>query len=768
MGMKRYNLQSKKTAAVILHLFFLFIALLGVSLMYLNTNYGKGLGWLLHETYEDTSVFSQQLQKDIDKIFYYVNYRDVFETDGEIDLSKPILKVSNGPNGDKLYTLDEIIRAAKTQGYYLNDKFQITGQPTETSTEEPDDVMVIWRAYNPEQKYAEPGDAYNTMEELYVEVLTYVGDYYSAVNSLFDIQSNLIFEIYYNNVQGTRRTIYTNNIESLTVEQLKQEGKYIYLSGDNILMDSNLSSVPKNVSPLLESFNPYDSNQYHMIASIDTSYEKTDAYAREYELYQKMKSYYIVGLILLALGTVICLMTLYYLVLVSGYRDYESAHIRLHHFDELSTELGLFFCTLGTLFALFIGEEIGYRMLHLVVKKEYWYYAERLFKLLILYSGLLLGSFSLLRRYKARTLWNNSLMKRFFKSTSIYFTQRTFTLRITAYFLGYLFLNGILIGAVIYLFSFLSILPAKIMLALVCFLWFLWNLWTFHRLCLNSIQQDKIGEAIHNISSGDTSYKIDITDFFGKEKILAENLNNIGSGMETALQEKVKSERLKADLITNVSHDIKTPLTSIINYVDLIKREHIPNEKLQIYLEVLDQKSQRLKTLTEDLVEASKASSGNLKLEISDIDLIELILQTSGEFEDKFAARSLELVTEFPEGTIIIEADGKRLWRILENLYNNSCKYSMEHSRIYVTVAKIESQAVFTIKNVSERPLNINPDELTERFVRGDVARTTEGSGLGLSIARSLTELQNGIFKVIIDGDLFKVTVEFPLAKRKA
>ena len=235
--------------------------------------------------------------------------------------------------------------------------------------------------------------------------------------------------------------------------------------------------------------------------------------------------------------------------------------------------------------------------------------------------------------------------------------------------------------------------------------------------------------------------------------------------MEDVLQEQVKSERLKADLITNVSHDIKTPLTSIINYVDLIKREHIQDPKIQSYLSVLEQKSQRLKNLTEDLVEASKASSGNVKLEISDLNFTELVQQTGGEFEEKFAARRLDLVTHIPDGRLIIQADGRRLWRILENLYNNACKYAMEGSRVYVDLKEEDGMAVFTIKNVSESPLNIDASELTERFVRGDVARTTEGSGLGLSIAKNLTLLQKGTFDIIIDGDLFKALVAFPVKK---
>ena len=200
--------------------------------------------------------------------------------------------------------------------------------------------------------------------------------------------------------------------------------------------------------------------------------------------------------------------------------------------------------------------------------------------------------------------------------------------------------------------------------------------WIYHQLFKKSVQRDVLDMAVSTISRGDTSYQIDTSRLSGKEREMAEHLNNISSGLDSAIQEQVKSERLKASLITNVSHDIKTPLTSIINYVDLLKREKIQDPKIAAYLEVLDQKSQRLKTLTEDLVEASKASSGNMKLDISDIDLVELVQQTNGEFEERFVMRRLELVCNVPDEVLIIQADGRRLWRVLENIFGNVTKYA--------------------------------------------------------------------------------------------
>ena len=231
----------------------------------------------------------------------------------------------------------------------------------------------------------------------------------------------------------------------------------------------------------------------------------------------------------------------------------------------------------------------------------------------------------------------------------------------------------------------------------------------------------------------------------------------------------MKDERMKADLITNVSHDIKTPLTSIINYVDLIKREEVDNERVRSYIKILDEKSQRLKQLTDDLVEASKISSGNINLHFEKINLVELINQTIGEFSEKFEKKALTSVINVNTQNAIIEADSRSTWRIMENLFNNVFKYALEGTRVYIAIsgrmkgeAKEQEIVEISIKNISAKELNCNPEELTERFIRGDESRTTEGSGLGLSIAKNLTEAQHGTFEIVLDGDLFKVILTFP------
>lgn len=294
------------------------------------------------------------------------------------------------------------------------------------------------------------------------------------------------------------------------------------------------------------------------------------------------------------------------------------------------------------------------------------------------------------------------------------------------------------------------------------------NLVVLAVLVTDGMQRQKLLTAIQEINSEEGNTRISESGLFAINRQMAAAVNDLGDGLRHALQEQMKSERMKADLITNVSHDLKTPLTSIINYVDLLKREELHNEKANEYLEVLDQKSQRLKQLTEDLVEASRASSGNVVLDIRRIDVKELLMQTSGEFVERFEARGLQLVENLPQNPQYVDADGRRLWRIIENLFRNVEKYAMPHTRVYLDLINDGDRVAFSLKNISESPLNISPEELTERFTRGDESRSTEGSGLGLSIAKDLTEIQKGTFEIYLDGDLFKVTVSFPIASETA
>ena len=273
----------------------------------------------------------------------------------------------------------------------------------------------------------------------------------------------------------------------------------------------------------------------------------------------------------------------------------------------------------------------------------------------------------------------------------------------------------------------------------------------------------KLQKGAAALAEGELAYQIDTKPMRGDFKKQGEDLNSIASGMSLAVEKQLKSERMKTELITNVSHDIKTPLTSIINYADLIGKEPCENEKITEYAEVLVRQSVRLKRLIEDLVEASKASTGNLEVCLQPCDASVFLIQADGEYEEKLQKADLTLVVQQPDSEIRILADGRRMWRVFDNLMNNICKYAQPGTRVYLILEKKEKKAVITFKNTSRDALNKSEEELMERFVRGDSSRNTEGNGLGLSIARSLTELQKGTLSIQIDGDLFKAVLEFPV-----
>ena len=279
--------------------------------------------------------------------------------------------------------------------------------------------------------------------------------------------------------------------------------------------------------------------------------------------------------------------------------------------------------------------------------------------------------------------------------------------------------------------------------------------------CLLSMQLRRLQKGGEALAAGDLTSQVDTSHMYFDLKRHGENLNAISRGMSIAVEQKLKSERLKTELITNVSHDIKTPLTSIVNYVDLLQREHTPEQERE-YLAVLDRQAHKLKKLTVDLVEMSKASTGNIPCHIARRSVRELIDQTVGEYAEKLSAARLEPVVTLPDEELYCLCDGALMWRVLDNLLSNACKYACAGTRLYIAARREGETVAFSFKNISRDALNIDPDELMERFVRGDSSRTTEGSGLGLNIAKSLVELQKGTFSIAIDGDLFKVGFILP------
>ena len=499
-------------------------------------------------------------------------------------------------------------------------------------------------------------------------------------------------------------------------------------------------------------------SDYVYAVSVDEDFPILDSIAQEKIYYDKFAPLLIPMIIIAAVALVLALAGLVILTIAAG-RNNEDQEVKLNFFDRWYTEIAAVLVVViwlsGTTIIMEILGSADMRMVAFLVG----------IGLLGCWGGIwfLTGWLSLVRRIKARSLWRDSLLRHvlilvrkcFSKcSDLVVFLGGNMISRVKIIllfgifvFLQFMFYVMTVNGGSAFAFLLLIVMDCAVLYYLVKKAW----------------GREQIIAGLKKITDGELQYKIPTEKLSGEQEQVADYINHIGEGLDAAVENSLKNERMKTELITNVSHDIKTPLTSIINYVDLLKRENPEDPKIRGYLEVLENKAQRLKVLTEDVVEASKASTGNIALEMTDLNFVELVHQVIGEFEEKFEERNLTMVVHFDEEEAIICADGRRLWRVLENVFGNASKYAMENTRVYVDVKVDRPNVQLSLKNISAQPLNISADELTERFIRGDVSRNTEGSGLGLSIAKDLVQLQGGEFKLYLDGDLFKVTIEFQM-----
>ena len=561
------------------------------------------------------------------------------------------------------------------------------------------------------------------------------------------------------------QTIYTNKKAYSSYAQLEQNLEKIFKEKAYAVVYPELSECVTNIPGAdLQVWNhtidqSFDTKDFVFAVSVDTKFSVADSMADEaenYETYSKLMFPMLAGAIF---GSVLWLIGMVWLTVTAG-RKPKDEEIHLNGFDRWYTEIAA-----GTVIGIWLAGTI---ISGTLIANSSLGYSHAVVTVIVtcLICGtytmawFLIGYLSLVRRIKAGTLWKNSLIRKVLKwigkcSGKLADFARAFS-RNTAekikvllvggafLFLQFLIIGCVFSGAGVFLLALMAVDVAVMIFAI-----------------RKADGLDLIMDGLKKISDGELQYKIKTDTLTGKQKVMAEYINNIGSGLDAAVENSLKKERMQTELITNVSHDLKTPLTSIINYVDLMKRENPTDPKIQEYLRILDEKSQRLKVLTEDVVEASKASTGNIKLEMNDIDFVEMVQQVIGEFEEKFQEKNLTMMVHFTDEPSIIYADGQRMWRVLENVFGNVVKYAMEGTRVYAEISNRNKKVTFSLKNISAQPLNISADELTERFIRGDVARNTEGSGLGLSIAKSLTELQGGEFKLYLDGDLFKVMITF-------
>lgn len=556
-------------------------------------------------------------------------------------------------------------------------------------------------------------------------------------------------KIAYTNIQQTSKT---NTIEKLKLEIISNN-KYWSISNNQIQTNIERLSEENIVrNEDLQKISEFSMNKQYYTAFDETvqNLDSTSDITLNRALYNQTKSLYKYSYSTLIISIIIGSIELIYLIYSLGYVK-NKEEIYLSWLDKIPLEI-LFF---GYFLLFFVEAALSVICLSVISVDV------NLCVMLIMLVGYfsvlsaLYGAGTLLKRIKAHTFFKNSITYRILKWLVQKYKNVKNTIasnknlggKIALYFIGIVTI-AILIGLIFKEFG--------ILLDIVFWIW------CYYKIMKEVDKFKQIHDATEKIYKGDTNIKLDESLYTGVLKELAIYINDIAGGFSNAIKESLKSERLKTELITNVSHDIKTPLTSIINYVDLLKQENIQNEKAKEYIEVLDNKSQRLKKLIEDLVEASKASSGNIKINKEVLNVKELINQVTGEFEDKFNSRGLNIISKLPEETVYIKADSRYLYRVLENTYSNVAKYAEENTRVYIDcILEEENTVAIYVKNISKDELNISADELMQRFVRGDKSRNTEGSGLGLSIAKSLTELQDGTFNIYLDGDLFKVAIKF-------
>jgi signal transduction histidine kinase len=420
-----------------------------------------------------------------------------------------------------------------------------------------------------------------------------------------------------------------------------------------------------------------------------------------------------------------------YLILVAGRRSFKDDHVHLHTVNKLYNDLNIFLCM--SLMAIWVTcmDNVAHQSIDKIAIPITIPITAAVFVLFL----------SLVKHLKNKT---------FLKHTLIYaIIHKLITIVRNVYETGNAGVKTVLIviGYPVLIALTFFMFPVTIGLAA----WFAYKKVKSFQAIQDGVEKIKAGNLHHRIEAAGR----------GEFKELANNINSITDGLKMAVDSELKSERLKTELITNVSHDIRTPLTSIITYVDLLKNEEVSLRAAE-YIEILDQKSKRLKLLTDDLFDAAKATSGNISVEFEKIDIASLITQGLGEVSDKIEASDLQFKLNHPKDKVYIEADGKLLWRSVENLLSNIFKYALNGSRVYIDIEDAGREVQVTFKNISAYELNISPDELMERFKRGDESRSSQGSGLGLSIAKSLIEVQKGRFTIHVDGDLFKAVISFP------
>ncbi len=769
---------------------------------------------VFHTDFIESGYYKELFREKLDVLISFLRLRGKFETDGEYNPEKIVNTLRYAKDGTILADVEEsrvVILEQDEEGNYTYSESYDNGDLIESENNQ-EKIQILLSSYSLGDLVNWAKEGYTKLngkiEETYLPIdgmgiaqalaqkritdvqarnlydalettLSTIGEeaklYKKGLNEFQTAETNLTYSysesgeliysniIYKENIDISDTNIGIGNSEEEVMDSMTEEepvdwlayarlqGSYFYYDSMELKFRTNMSGIEDYFYNTLDGRISRLGRRASLMVAVDTNFVQMDAFAEAENEYNSLHPWVLVGIISLVVSLFGWVIALVYLTMAAGHGE-EEGKIYLNIFDKIKTEL---------FFGTFVILTVALIAMTLSVSEENWGIPGMLVMAGVaafIYDGLFISFYlSMVRRVKAGVLWEYSLLQWVTKNMRrVMHTWKNSIRIIILYGVHILLLLTLAYGS----FAHRSILAITFLLIVIGADAILY--------LRDVVGQQEIMRGIEKITGGDLSYKLPMDNLHGDNRDLAYAVNSIGDGIRHAVDESTKNERMKADLITNVSHDIKTPLTSIINYVNLLKIEPIENERTRDYINILDEKSQRLKQLTEDLVEASRISSGNITLQMTRINFVELIYQTGGEFNEKFEAKDLTTITKLPKESAIILADGRRIWRVVENLYNNVAKYAMAHTRVYVTMEKTEHEVSFSIKNISEQELAVESSELTERFIRGDEARTTEGSGLGLSIAENLTTLMGGTFRIELDGDLFTATIVFPLAKEDA
>ncbi len=716
--------------------------------------------------FEDTALFIEILKEELKDVTRMCVIRNQMETKGVYDGDK-IVDITAFANRDEVIADDTEVTAE----YYLDD-------------------LIKWGNYGFDFETigsrSELFDRYKTIEGKELEEYATTNEEYKTLVTNLQIASSELFQNYteytkyikeygkdstnlvfcYRFVEDGKAVYYSNadlDFKSMTADDITaifaKYNKFVVYNPDKMQISTNTVLNAQDFRTILTQYEYSFQDDSRLWIGVNNTYSHNDIFKTASDMYNADDPFFVIWAIVAIVAIVLFVVTLLGMTRIEKVVVFEGKKAaRMEKNDHIGIELYILLWVVFVALFVLALKEFSY---HLPIKSEQVYTASTVFGTFVFVAHIIFSTLYLCGIRKIRT-------KRLFKDSILVWVYRKIKQGaldtydngnlITRTWLPYLLF--LCLNLVLVLWDVKGILIAFVIDMVV-------GTWLF----METKSRQNIVDGIEKIKDGDFAHKIDTQNFHGDNLILANSVNSIGDSIHKAVEISMKDEKMKADLITNVSHDIKTPLTSIINYVDFLKRENIQDEKIRGYIQVLDSKSQRLKQLTDDLVEASKISSGNISIQHERINFVEFIHQVFGEFAEKFDSKGLKLVKNLPASPVYIKVDSRHIFRVIENLYNNIYKYAMEGTRVYLNMdtfveeATKKARVYLAIKNISAQPLNVSAEELTERFVQGDEARASEGSGLGLSIAKNLTKSLGGDFDLQLDGDLFKVTLTFDICE---